>query len=195
MRTTAPPTGLEAVSVMIIDDSRTMRELLMALLQGFGISTMSQASDGADALRKLSEAKPDIVFVDWSMEGLDGAGFVRAIRRDEGNPMRHVPIVMITGHAELDRVTEARDAGINEFMVKPITGKALAARLETLIHRPRPFARTSTYYGPDRRRKSEAYEGDERRRASKAAKTQATLDATDIQALLGEDADIILKPL
>lgn len=171
---------------MIIDDSRNMRELLLTMLHGFGIGTVTQAGDGAEALLKLQDAKPDIVFVDWSMEHLDGASFVRTLRNDASNPMRHVPIIMITGHADLEHVTKARDAGINEFMVKPVSGRALAARLETLIHRPRPFVRTSHYYGPDRRRKTEAYEGDERR-ASKAPQRAATLSASDITSLLGTD--------
>ncbi len=175
------PTGLERLSVLVVDDSRSMRELLSVLLFGLGVGSIASAKDGFDALHELSHGKPDIVFVDWSMEGMDGLAFIHAVRSDARSPFRHVPIVMITGYAERERVTAARDAGVNEFLAKPISGKALAARIENLIHRPRPFIRTATYYGPDRRRKAETYEGPERRAPVATATRADTGPAEDLE--------------
>ena len=59
---------------------------------------------------------------------------------------------MLTGHAELALVTEARDMGVNEFLAKPVSAKALYARITAAVHHPRPFVRTRAYFGPDRRR-------------------------------------------
>lgn len=69
---------------------------------------------------------------------------------DSANP--YLPVIMITGHSERSRVIEARDAGVNEFVVKPLTARALLSRLDSVIMRPRPFIRCRTYFGPDRRR-------------------------------------------
>ncbi len=61
---------------------------------------------------------------------------------------------MLTGHPELHRVIESRDAGINEFLAKPLSAKALYQRIVTIIENPRPFIRTENYFGPCRRRKN-----------------------------------------
>lgn len=61
---------------------------------------------------------------------------------------------MLTGHAETERVPMSRDAGINHFLTKPASVKALSDRIVSLIDHPRPFIRTQRYFGPDRRRKN-----------------------------------------
>jgi FixJ family two-component response regulator len=72
---------------------------------------------------------------------------------------------MITGHAEKKRVLAARDAGVSEFLVKPITAKALHSRVLSAVAKPRPFIRTAQYFGPDRRRHADkAHTGPERRK-------------------------------
>jgi DNA-binding response OmpR family regulator len=72
---------------------------------------------------------------------------------------------MVTGHSEHYRVVTARDAGVNELLVKPLSARALFTRIQTIIERPRPFIRTRSYFGPCRRRKKSAkYTGPERRK-------------------------------
>jgi DNA-binding response OmpR family regulator len=72
---------------------------------------------------------------------------------------------MVTGHTEKDRVTAARDAGVTEFLAKPISAKALYERIVNVVANPRPFIKTKTYFGPDRRRNSNSnYVGPERRK-------------------------------
>jgi DNA-binding NtrC family response regulator len=77
---------------------------------------------------------------------------------------------MITGHTEMDRVTAARDAGVTEFLAKPISAKGLYQRIVSVVANPRPFIKTNNYFGPDRRRNNSSnYTGPERRSGSKAA--------------------------
>ena len=84
-----------------------------------------------------------------------------------GNP--YVPIIMLTGHSEKRRVTIARDAGVTEFLAKPISAKALYQRILTVVASPRPFIKTKTYFGPDRRRNvTVKYIGPERRNGGEA---------------------------
>ena len=94
----------------------------------------------------------DVLIVDWHMQPLDGLDFVRLVRTASDSPNPYVPIIMLTGYTEYARVVEARDAGINEFLAKPISAKSLYLRFAAIIDNPRPFIRTKKYFGPDRRR-------------------------------------------
>jgi len=76
---------------------------------------------------------------------------------------------MVTGHTEKSRVMAARDAGVTEFLAKPISAKALYQRIVNVVANPRPFIKTKSYFGPDRRRNSSSsYVGMERRKGGKA---------------------------
>jgi two-component system chemotaxis response regulator CheY len=92
--------------------------------------------------------KPDIVILDWEMPGLDGAGSVRMVRSPETFPYPDVPIIMLTGHGERSRVIEAVQIGINEFLLKPVSSKALRDRLMAVLTDPRPLVKSGNYYGP-----------------------------------------------
>ncbi|MEI9985440.1 MAG: response regulator [Aliidongia sp.] len=156
-------TGLEAVRVLVIDDHKGMRDIISAILSGLGVGQIVLVADPDEALKELQRAPPDIIFLDWMLEGQDGLRFVRFIRRlpDKLNPA--VPIIMMTGHADRQHVIMARDAGVTEFLVKPVSAAAVAQRLETLIHSPRSFVRTEGFVGPDRRRRAKPVAGDDRR--------------------------------
>jgi DNA-binding response OmpR family regulator len=91
------------------------------------------------------------------------------IRQPGANANPYVPIIMLTGHSEKKRVIAARDAGITEFLAKPISAKALYQRILNIVVNPRPFIKTKTYFGPDRRRNvGPNYAGPERRKGGKA---------------------------
>ncbi len=88
------------------------------------------------------------------MKPLDGIDFVKLVRTARDSPNPYVPIIMLSGYTEYRRVVEARDAGVNEFLAKPISAKALYQRFAAIIDNPRPFIRTESYFGPDRRRQN-----------------------------------------
>jgi DNA-binding response OmpR family regulator len=91
---------------------------------------------------------------------------VRLVRTGKDSPNPFVPIIMLTGHTEMHRVIEARDAGVHEFLAKPISAKGLYSRVKSIIERPRPFIRAGLYFGPDRRRRQIDWKGPERRKTS-----------------------------
>ncbi len=160
--------SFENLSFLVVDDNPHMRKLLHLLLKSFNASSIYDASDGAEALKRLRTLAADILIVDWEMSPLDGLELVRMVRTGSDSPNPYIPILMITGHSELHRVEEARDAGVNEFLVKPVSAKSLYARVATVVLRPRPFVRSRTYFGPDRRRRQDPkYNGPERRKANK----------------------------
>jgi two-component system chemotaxis response regulator CheY len=97
------------------------------------------------------------------MEPLDGIDFTRMVRTAPDSPNPFVPIIMLTAQSSMERVTQARDSGVNEFLAKPVTAKGLYSRIATVIERPRQFVRASEYFGPGRRRSVKEFMGMDRR--------------------------------
>ncbi|HEY8948512.1 MAG TPA: response regulator [Rhizomicrobium sp.] len=154
----------DRLKVLVVDDNQHMRKLVVAILQAFGVTQISEASNGLRALAVMSEENPDAIILDWMMDEMNGIEFTKEVRNSPTSPNPYVPIIMLTGHTSADCVQQARDAGINEFLAKPVSVKAMLARLTAVIEYPRPFIRTPTYFGPCRRRRiNEDYNGPERR--------------------------------
>lgn len=156
--------SLAALQILLVDDNQHMRAITTAVLQSAGIRKVREAADGAAALEVLREHAVDLVIVDFNMFPLDGVEFTRLVRNSPDSANPYLPIIMMTGHSEKSRVYEARDAGVTEFVVKPITAKAILDRIQAVIFKPRPFVKTDGYFGPDRRRvQSATYTGPWRR--------------------------------
>jgi CheY-like chemotaxis protein len=154
----------DLLKILLVDDNPHMRLLLIEILRAVGVRQVYEAVDGTEALAILRKVAVDVVFTDLSMKGLDGIEFVNLVRRSPDSPNPFCPIVMITGHSTERRVHEARDAGVNEFLAKPVTARGVVHRLGLLIENPRAFVRSQAYVGPDRRRRDDArYQGDRRR--------------------------------
>lgn len=144
--------SLDALDILLADDNSHMREIVATMLRSIGIRHVREASDGAEALEALRQQPADIAIVDFKMLPLDGVSFTRLIRTAPDSPDPFLPIIMMTGHSDLVRVCEARDAGVTEILTKPVNAKRLLTRIETVILYPRPFVRADSYFGPDRRR-------------------------------------------
>ena len=154
----------DKLKILVVDDNVHMRKLVITILQAFGVIQLFEAESGERAWEILRESNPDVVVLDWMMEGLSGLDLVQMIRTDPKTPNPFVPVIMLTGHTHIDRVRQARDAGINEFIAKPISVKTMMSRLMSVIENPRPFVRTKSYFGPCRRRRGNLeYRGPERR--------------------------------
>lgn len=150
---------------LIVDDNAHMRRIVRTLLNGFGVREIYEADNGATGLETFSQFVPDILITDWAMPGFDGIELTQMIRQPGSNANPYVAIIMMTGHTERHRVTAARDAGVTEILVKPISAKALHARIVNIVANPRDFIKTATYFGPDRRRSiNPNYTGPERRK-------------------------------
>ena len=149
---------------LVIDDNAHMRRILRTLLHSFGAREVYEAEDGAAGLEAYTTYLPDIVITDWAMPIFDGLELTAMIRKPGANANPYAPIIMLTGHSEKSRVLRARDAGVTEFLCKPISAKSLYQRILNVVVNPRPFVQTRDYFGPDRRRTSSSiYAGHERR--------------------------------
>lgn len=152
------------VRVLVVDDNEHMRALLRAMLKAIGLTNILEAHDGSQAMSRLREHEVDVVITDLWMEPLDGLDFVRLLRRSPNSPSPTVAIVMVTGHATLSHVHEARDAGVDELLTKPISARDLVDRLHKVVEHRRPYVRAAEYFGPERRRRADpAYDGPKRR--------------------------------
>lgn len=145
----------DLLKILLVDDNHYMRVLLAEILRAIGVQHIFEANDGAEALQAMRQNPVDIVMTDLSMQPLDGIDFVRLLRNSPDSPNPMVPVIMITGHSTIQRVAEARDAGVNEFLAKPLTARGVIERLGQVVENPRPFIRTQTYFGPDRRRRAD----------------------------------------
>ncbi len=145
---------LGAKKVLVIDDEHYSRKVVRTLLQTIGVKTVYEVGDGSAGLDAICTYTPDIVLVDYEMPGLDGPGFVRAVRSPGTFPYADIPLIMLTAHGERSRVIEIAKLGINEYLLKPVSSQALQARLLSVILHPRPMVRKGDYYGPQPRKLS-----------------------------------------
>jgi two-component system chemotaxis response regulator CheY len=166
--------GFEKLKALVVDDNAHMRALLRALLNSTGIKDVVEAAHGGAAFEALRERKCDLVLSDMAMKPMDGIEFTRLVRTADHSPNPFVPIIMISGHTEKHRVEAARDAGVTEFLAKPITAAALFSRIAEIVERPRAYVRTHGYFGPDRRRRQSDDFAGPWRRATDFADTEET---------------------
>jgi two-component system chemotaxis response regulator CheY len=161
---------------LVVDDNAHMRRIMRTLLHGFGARDVYEAEDGAAGLEAFTHYVPDIVITDWAMPIFDGLEFTQMIHQPSANSNAYVGVIMLTGHSEKKRVTDARDARVTEFLAKPISAKGLYQRIVNVVANPRPLIKTKTYFGPDRRRNvNPNYVGPERRKGGKADVIRQTL--------------------
>ena len=139
---------IQQLNVLVVDDNAFMRNMVRGLLGTIGVKKTLEASDGIDALEMIRQATPDIVVLDWEMPLLNGPELVRIVRSPGVFPVPDVPIIMLTGHLERWRVIEAAKLGVNEFLCKPVSAKALYDRLISILLKPREIVRLGSYYGP-----------------------------------------------
>jgi len=126
------------VRALVIDDSRAMRRIVSAALEGFGYETR-QAGHGQEALDVLQEGYvPDLCTVDWNMPVMDGLQFVSAVR---ANPAwRSLTIMMVTSESEHTQIVRALAAGAHEYVIKPFTADAIRDKLALLGLLPQEVA-------------------------------------------------------
>lgn len=158
---------ISGLKILIVDRNRNMRRILKQLLRAFNVRDVKEAEDGADAFKVMRTFVPDIILTEMSMAPMDGLEFVRMLRTATDSPVvPWTPIIMITSHTEGGDVAAARDAGVHEFLAKPISAITLYKRIVAVLGEPRAFIKCKSYVGPDRhRRPDDTYEGPRRRSA------------------------------
>ena len=114
------------MQILLVDDSRTIRNIQKNTLAKMGQTDIAEAADGFEALTALAAQRPDLMLVDWNMPNMDGITLVKKVREKD----KTLPIIMVTTEAEKSRVIEALNAGVNNYVVKPFTAEALSEKIE-----------------------------------------------------------------
>lgn len=148
---------LKNIHMLVVEDIQPMRELVISVLKALGVGTISFATDGKSGYEAYCRYRPDIVLTDWSMGEHSGLELTKRIRTDPSSPDKMVPIILMTGYGSPAYISQARNCGSTEYLVKPFSARDLSKRLNHIIKSPRDFIITDTFAGPDRRRREDPF--------------------------------------
>ena len=119
------------LKILAVDDSPTMRRIIINTLKRAGFENVVEANDGKDALAKMKVEPVNFVITDWNMPEMDGLTFVTTLRSmDE---YKNLPILMVTTRSVKDDILEAMKAGVNNYIVKPFTPDTLKEKIESIL--------------------------------------------------------------
>jgi DNA-binding response OmpR family regulator len=176
--------------VLIVDPNVATAKLLANLLRSLWPSVeVYGAQEAGKAMLLAAEVAPELVFVEAAGPGFDGMAFTSAFRRSE-LAAREAPVIMVFSEVKAAQILGARDAGVHEFLRRPISMGDLERRLEAVSGRPRDWIEAVNYVGPDRRRFNSAdYQGPNKRRTDGTGKTQRINQALRIIRSAGRQVE------
>ncbi len=119
------------LKILAVDDSPTMRRIIINTLKRAGFNDVVEASDGKDALAKLKVEQINFIITDWNMPEMDGLALVTTLR--SSNEYKNMPILMVTTRSVKDDILEAMKAGVNNYIVKPFTPDTLKQKIEQIL--------------------------------------------------------------
>lgn len=119
------------IPILIVDDYRTMLRIIRSLLRQLEFTNVDEATDGATALRKLREKPYGLVISDWNMQPMTGLELLKAVRADP--QLRDIPFIMVTAESRKENVLAAKEAGVDNYIVKPFNAETLRAKIEAVL--------------------------------------------------------------
>jgi len=119
------------LKILAVDDSPTMRRIIINTLKRAGFKDVIEAADGKDALAKMKVEKPNFVITDWNMPEMDGLTFVTTLRSQA--EYAKLPVLMVTTRSVKEDIVEAMKAGVNNYIVKPFTPETLKAKIDSML--------------------------------------------------------------
>lgn len=156
-------TLLSRLKVVVADDPY-MAALTAGMLRNLGVRSIVEADNVAAAWTALQREACGLLLIDDSLGPVDPLTLVRELRNDPAAVNRHIPVLMTFANAEKSRIVAARDAGVTEFLKKPLSANVIGLRLMQALENPRPFVEAPAYAGPDRRRREADVKGSVRRK-------------------------------
>lgn len=151
--------------VLVVDAFYEFRQVLRGiLLDDIGVAFVSDAKTGKQALAMMQENAFDLVIADTAMQPLGAVELTTMIREGSGGGDPRTPVIAVSGQPKLADILAARDAGVDEYLAKPLSAKILQLRIHSIIEHPRPFVCADDFVGPDRRRHHDGtFAGEDRR--------------------------------
>jgi two-component system chemotaxis response regulator CheY len=117
--------------VLIVDDYKTMLRIIRNLLKQIGFNNVDEATDGKAALEKMQQRRYGLVISDWNMEPMTGLELLKEVRADD--KLRPTPFIMITAESKTENVIAAKEAGVNNYIVKPFNAATLKTKLTSVL--------------------------------------------------------------
>jgi two-component system chemotaxis response regulator CheY len=151
--------NLRDLNILVADPNSYLRRVVHGILRGFGANKVLEVEQSLGLFHALSNQRIDILLCDTRLPPHGGLNLIRTIRRNADNENRTVPILLMSADTSEATIKNARDAGANMVVAKPMSPSGLYDRLSWIAFNPRPFIDTATYFGPDRRFKIEGYPG------------------------------------
>jgi two-component system chemotaxis response regulator CheY len=119
--------------ILVVDDSSTMRRIIINTLHKLGYPDVIEATNGREGLDRMAGGPVDVIITDWNMPEMSGIDFVRSLRANER--FASIPVVMVTTNAGKDDIVEALKSGVNNYVVKPFTPDTMREKLEAALAR------------------------------------------------------------
>ncbi len=136
IQTPSPAPSPIHAPVLVVDDFATMRDIIVKQLRSLGYTQVSTAASGIEALRLLEYKPIQLILSDWSMPGMSGLELLQAVRKQER--LRHIPFIMVTAELQRERVTQAIQAGVHDFLLKPFKPAEFGRKVsEALFGKPK----------------------------------------------------------
>jgi len=156
---------IASLRVLVADPFSQLREIIRdILLRGIGVAEVFEVRNGEEALTTLRDLPCDVIIADTGMSPIGAVELTQVVRNGHEGVDPFMPVIVMSGNANLGEIIAARDAGANEYLAKPLSAKILDLRLHAVVAHPRPFIRSDNFFGPDRRRHVKAlFRGPDRR--------------------------------
>jgi len=120
------------MNVLIVDDYTTMLRIIKNLLKQLGFNNIDEATDGTMALEKVKSKSYGLVISDWNMEPMTGFEFLKKVRTSD-QAFKTVPFIMITAESKTENVIAAKQAGVNNYIVKPFNAETLKTKISAVL--------------------------------------------------------------
>lgn len=120
------------MNVLIVDDYTTMLRIIKNLLKQLGFNNIDEATDGTMALEKVKSKEYGLVISDWNMEPMSGYEFLKQVRASD-EAYKTVPFIMVTAESKTENVVAAKQAGVNNYIVKPFNAETLKTKIATVL--------------------------------------------------------------
>lgn len=119
------------MNVLIVDDYKTMLRIVKNLLNQIGFSSVDEAEDGSAALAKIRQKEYGLIISDWNMQPMTGLQLLQEVRADA--KLKHIPFIMVTAESKTENVVAAKQAGVNNYIVKPFNAGTLKGKIATVL--------------------------------------------------------------
>ena len=120
------------MNVLVVDDYKTMLNIIQMLLKQIGFSRIDEAADGVAALDMTKEKNYGLIISDWNMEPMTGLDFLKAVR-GANNDNQDTPFIMVTAENKTEKVIAAKQAGVNNYIVKPFDAETLKQKIVSVL--------------------------------------------------------------